>query len=257
MPSQIETAALQLRWHETPWDTAVFGAPVYTIDRIEVRSGNARRDAQPFLDQLAEAGARMASCRLPHDHLRESMLLEDLGFRFVEMIYQPVLADLSSITWQKVSALTVAMATPADLHELMEIAGAAFSHERFHVDPRLPRAIGDLRYQNWVRNAIGHPSQRLQVLRDDPSDEIVGFFVSEDMADGSCYWHLNAISPKAQGRGIGRRAWSTMLAMARDGGARQIRTSVVARNVRVLNLYASLGFRLEPPAMTFHWTDQP
>jgi len=44
-----------------------------------------------------------------------------------------------------------------------------------------------------------------------------------------------------------------MMQFAREAGATEVRSSVVARNVRALNLYASLGFRLDPPTMTFHW----
>lgn len=251
MTNKIETPALRLSWVESSWDAAVFGAPVFTIDHIEVLGESALRDAKEFLDRLAAVGARLSSCRLPHDRLRESMLLEDMGFRFIEMIYQPVLDDLATVVWPHVRPLAVMPAAPADLPALLEIAGNAFSNERFHVDPRLPREAGDRRYQNWVRSAIDHPRQRLQTLRD--GADVVGFFVTELMNDGTCYWHLNAIAPQAQGRGIGRRAWSTMLALARDAGAERVRTSVVARNVRVLNLYATLGFRLESPAMTFHW----
>ncbi len=253
MQNKIDTSALRLSWYESPWDTAVFNAPVYTIDRIEVLTDNAVRDAQQFMKILADSGARMASCRLPHDHLVESMLLEDLGFRFVEMIYQPVLDNLLTTPWESIPPLAVAKATAADLCQLTEIAGNAFANERFHIDPRLPRAIGDKRYQNWVRGAIEHPNQQLQVLRDSGGEEVIGFFITEYLVNRTCYWHLNAIAPQFQGRGIGRRAWSTMLKLAHAEGAAKVRTSVVARNVRVLNLYATLGFRLEPPAMTFHW----
>ena len=253
MLHKIETSALRLAWRESPWDTAVFNAPVYTIELIEVLTDSARRDAQQFMKFLVDSGARLVSCRLPHARLVESILLEDLGFRFIEMIYQPVLDDLLPTTWESLLPMAVVKATAADLPQLTEIAGNAFANERFHIDPRLPRAIGDMRYQNWVRGAIRHPNQQLQVLRETDSDEIIGFFIIEYLDDRTCYWHLNAISPKFQGRGIGRRAWSTMLKLAKAEDAAKVRTSVVARNVRVLNLYATLGFRLEPPAMTFHW----
>lgn len=249
--NKIETPALHLSWVESTWDTAVFGQPVFTIDNIEVLGDGALRDSKALLIRLASAGACMCSCRLPHHRLRESMLLEDLGFRFIEMIYQPVLDDLSTAVWPQVQPLAVKPTELVDLPALLEIAGSAYSNERFHVDPRLPREAADRRYQNWVRNAIDHPRQRLLTLRDGP--EVVGFFVTELTDDRCCYWHLNAIAPRAQGRGIGRRAWTTMLELARAAGAVRVRTSVVARNVRVLNLYATLGFRLEPPAMTFHW----
>ena len=71
--------------------------------------------------------------------------------------------------------------------------------------------------------------------------------------DGTCYWHLNAVATELQGKGYGRRAWSAMLQHAQANGARRVRTSIVARNHRVLNLYARLGFRFPPPLMTLHW----
>jgi RimJ/RimL family protein N-acetyltransferase len=47
-----------------------------------------------------------------------------------------------------------------------------------------------------------------------------------------------------------------MLRHARRIGAQRVRTSVVARNTRVLSLYARLGFTLPAPAMTFHWVKE-
>lgn len=249
--TDIDTVSLRLSCAEASWDTVVFGAPVLVIDRLEVLGDDAHSDAQEFMAYVERRRALLVSCRLPHDQLRESMLLEDLGFKFIEMIYQPVLEQLSKASWPRVAPLAVAYATEDDLVALLEIAGRAFFNERFHVDPRLPCEAGDRRYQNWVRSALNHPRQRLNTLRDGAS--VVGFFVTELTDDGTCYWHLNAISPHFQGQGVGRRAWSTMLDLARDAGAVRVRTSVVARNVRVLNLYAALGFRLAPPAMTFHW----
>ena len=81
----------------------------------------------------------------------------------------------------------------------------------------------------------------------------VALFITETLPGDICYWHLTAIAPHLQGRGYGRRTWETMLEHARRHGARQVRTSIAARNHRVLNLYARLGFHFPPPLMTFHW----
>ena len=102
---------------------------------------------------------------------------------------------------------------------------------------------------------LDHPSQRLHVIRD--GSLLAAFFVTERLADGTCYWHLNAVTPDAQGKGYGRRAWLAMLHQAQGDGAQRVRTSIVARNHRVLNLYARLGFRFPPPLMTFHWVRSP
>ena len=78
-------------------------------------------------------------------------------------------------------------------------------------------------------------------------------FVTEVLDDSTCYWHLNAVAPEMQGQGLGKRAWLTMLALAQQDGNARVRSSIVVRNTRVMNLYAGLGFRFEAPSMTLHW----
>lgn len=246
----IDTRDLRLCWSEAPWDSAIFGHPVLQITEMEVRDSDVVADFSNFEFKREGMGAGMVSCRLSHDQLKESMLLEDRGFRFIEMAYQPEF-DLHSFSPSQDDSLTVSRATQQDLDEILKIAGTSFRNERFHVDPRLDSRLGDLRYCNWVRSSLDHPSQHLQVLRD--GRLIVAFFVTEMLADNTLYWHLNAISPKVQGKGYGKRAWSVMMAQAKQQGAARIRTCIVARNHRVLNLYARLGFRFPPPLMTFHW----
>ncbi|HEY0823963.1 MAG TPA: GNAT family N-acetyltransferase [Ramlibacter sp.] len=248
----IAEDALQLAWSEAPWDTAVFGAPVLQVTGIQVRDARKAAALMPRFEAARDAaGSPFASCRLPHDCLRESMFLEQHGFRFIEMLFQPEFPDLQQATLAAPGGLTVHGATDQDLAWAVEVAGQAFANERFHVDPRLPRGLGDRRYQNWVRSSLGHARQRLLVIRE--GRDAIAFFIVEQLEDGTCYWHLTAVAPDKQGQGYGARVWATMLAHARDAGASRIRTSVVARNHRVLNLYGRLRFRLSAPAMTFHW----
>src|SRR6266536_1824849 len=247
----VDTDGLYLAWTQSPWDTAVYGRPVLQINVIEVRGPSADKDIGAFELARDACGTRLVSCRLSHERLRESMLLEGVGFRFIEMLYQPELGDLQSRDLQHENGLALALAASEDLPAILHIAGTAFRSERFHVDPRLPARLGDQRYQNWVRSSFSHPSQRLYVLHDARS--VIAFFVTENLADGTCYWHLNAVASEVQGRGYGRRAWQAMLGHAQKEGAKRVRTSFVARNHRVLNLYARLGFDFSPPSMTFHW----
>lgn len=247
----VDTPDLYLEWTEAPWDTAIFGFPVLQISRMEVRGQSASSSIRSYEDARDRLGAGLVSCRMPHECLKESMLLEDHGFRFIEMAYMPELNSLAGIELSEKTEINVELAREGDLHALMEIAGSAFRNERFHVDPRLDPALGDERYRRWVQNSFGHPHQRLYVVRD--GAQPVAFFLTEMLADGTCYWHLNAVSPQVQGQGYGRRAWQAMLREAKNAGAQRVRTCIVARNFRVLNLYARLGFRFPPPLMTFHW----
>lgn len=245
----IDTPSLQLVWSEAPWDSVLFGAPVLQIGALTLRDAGAQDDIAAFVEARDRAGAMLVSCRLRHEQLAESMLLEQIGFRFIEMLYQPE-RGLATLTPSS-HGLAVCRAGADDMAEILEAAGSAFNNERFHMDPRLSSAIGDIRYQNWVRSSLDHPLQRLYALRD--GTNLVAFFVTEMRADGTCYWHLTAVAPGLQGRGYGRRAWEAMLEQARNDGAARVQTCIVARNHRVLNLYARLGFRFPPPLMTLHW----
>ena len=247
----IDTPDLYLTWAEAPWDSVIFGYPVLQISSIEVRSPGAVDAIVQFELARDACGSKLVSCRMSHERLRESMLLESIGFRFIEMTYHPELDELQTCNAFSGNGLKVARAEPPDMPTIIAIAGVAFRNERFHVDPRLPSRLGDQRYQNWVSSAISHPAQRLYVVRDGAS--VIAFFVTESLADGTCYWHLNAVAPEAQGQGYGKRAWHAMLGHAQSEGARRVQTSIVARNHRVLNLYARLGFHFPSSMMTFHW----
>ena len=247
----IETPDLYLEWSEAPWDTAVFGAPVLQINNIEVFGSLAVGSFSAFESARDQLGTALVSCRMHHERLKESMLLEDRGFRFIEMVYMPELVNLADLELTEENGVEINLAEEGDLEVLMEIAGSAFRNERFHVDPRLDSKLGDERYRRWVNNSLNHPQQRLYIARD--SAQPVAFFLTEMLADGTCYWHLNAVAPQVQGQGYGRRVWHAMLCEAQKAGAQQVRTCIVARNFRVLNLYARLGFRFPSPLMTFHW----
>lgn len=170
MSDQLITPSLRLTWIRAPWDEVVCKFPVIQIDDIKIMGDHAAADMQLFAQQRDAAGARLVSCRLPHDRMAESMLLEDCGFRFIEMVYAPEL---------------------------------------------------DLRGLDFAAHA-------------------------DSLAIGRA-------APNAQGQGYGRRAWSSMLRQAKRCGSERVRTSVVARNNRALNLYARLGFSFSQPKMTFHW----
>lgn len=251
MAEQINSTSLAMTWSEAPWDQVVLGFPVLQITALEIRGPAAAEDFLIFERARDDMGAGLVSCRLPHQSLPESMLLEEHGFRFIEMVYRPELELSKLASEDRYEGLAVSRASNSDMQTLLEIAGSAFRNERFRMDPRLDPTASDLRYQNWVAGSQRHTAQQLYVVRD--ATRIVAFFITELFDDGICYWHLNALAPDAQGQGYGRRVWLCMLDQARKAGAHCVCSSIVARNVRVLGLYARLGFQFAPPTMTFHW----
>lgn len=250
---EIASPAIKLSADLVSWDTETFGFPVAQIHALEiVEPQGAKNDyLASFMDWLVEHDVQLVSCRLLHDKLRESMFLEEHGFRFVEMVLHPRLETLADLGLEAANRLSVAYAEEADLPELQSIAERAFGLERYHVDPRFDPRLGDLRYARWVHNSFRHPRQRLLKIQD--NKRLVAFFIVEVLPNNKVYWHLTAVSPQWQGQGYGRRAWQTMLQHHWEEGLSSVSTTISVRNIAVMNLYSSLNFRFTPPEMTFHW----
>jgi GNAT superfamily N-acetyltransferase len=234
-----------------PWDTRAFGFPVAQIDALEF---TALSDPAPTLARLeswlGDHHVSLVSCRLDSLRLRESMLLEDVGFRFIEMVYSPVLAPLPP-GLDAGDEVVIDLARGEDHAALEAIASSVFTTGRHVLDWRLEPAAGHVRYRDWLQGAIADPGQ--EVLKASVGSAVVAFFVVEPRPEDSMYWHLTAVASEWQGRGIGRAVWRGMIARHRAAGVRLIETTISAHNMATLNLYAGLGFRFAAPRATFHW----
>lgn len=251
----IDTDAIRLSASLVPWDTESFGIRVAQVDRIQVGEfRQAEADLRPLRDWLAHHGMQLASCRLNHGCLRESFVLEAIGFRFVEMVYAMEIdvgpefaaaADAPGLHWR--------MASQEDLALLSHIAASAFVTGRWTVDWRVGEELAGKRYADWVRRSLHNPRHDVLVAVYD--GEIAGFFVVEVKQQGSAYWHLTAVAPEFRGRGVGRAMWRSMVGRHAMAGLSCVRTTIAARNLPVVNLYAKLGWRYVACQMTFHWVD--
>jgi ribosomal protein S18 acetylase RimI-like enzyme len=248
---ELAGPALFIQCMMVPWDTDVFGFPVAQFQLIRlVDAEQAMAEFKVVADWLDERKVRLASCRLPHDRLRESMFLEEQHFRFVEMVLHPRLDRLAQRELPE-DTLVIAKAEESDLAAIEAIAERAFGYERYHMDHRLDPLLADKRYSRWVRNSFSHPRQQLLKIHD--GAHLIAFFIVEINDEGHAYWHLTAVAREWQGRGYGRRVWQAMLRRHRNEGVEYVSTTISARNIPVLNLYARLGFGFLPPEMTFHW----
>ncbi len=233
------------------WDAEVFGFPVAQIESLRVSEDRlAHAEFRRAREWFTTEGVRFVSCRLHHERLAESIFLEEEQFRFIEMVLHPHITGLDRLELAE-NGMLIAPATEADLPALIDIAESAFSHERFHIDPRMDSMRANMRYGNWVKGCMSHPTQSLLKVTD--AGALAALFVVEFRDPVTVYWHLTAVSPHFQGKGIGRRAWRAMMRHHQLQGVRAIETTISARNTRILNLYASLGYRFLPPEMTFHY----
>lgn len=248
--ARFEGAGAVIECSLVPWDTDIFGFPVAQIDRIELGE-----DADPaavldaFEGWCADHAVRLVSCRLDHARLRESMALEVTGFRFVETVYGPRFDRFDAVGTPR-HAVRLDEATEADLAGIEAIAYSAFSTGRFVLDERLDPELSRRRYATWVRTSFA--SDRQTVLKAVVDGELAGFLVVERRPDSSVYWHLTAIAPGWQGKGVGTSVWQTALLRHGADGATAVETTISGHNLAAINLYARLGFSFASAQMTFH-----
>jgi len=251
-PQFINTPELAMEYFLVPWDSEAFGFPVAHVQHIALRDGNAEPAFQQFEQWCRENNCRLVSCRMPHDRLRESGFLERHFFRFIEMVYKPRFESLAELA-DRESALDIREAAAADLPEVEQIARSAFATGRFVLDPQFPAGLGNERYVTWVRNSFADAQH--QVIKAIVDGRLAGFFIVEERQDGTAYWHLTAIAPDFQGRGLGQALWQAMMIRHRRAGMHRIETTISAHNTAVINLYAKLGFTFGGAEMTLHRTE--
>ena len=163
------------------------------------------------------------------------------GFRFVELVYVPRLGSFDRVS-APLHRIDVLPATQDDLGQVEDIAYTAFTTGRFLLDGRLDPDLSRRRYGTWVRTSLR--SREQSVLKAELAGSLVGFFIVEDTPDRNVYWHLTAVAPQWQGKGIGLSLWQTMLMRHKSEGAVSVATTISGHNLPALNLYARLGFNI-------------
>jgi len=247
----IATDNLKMDYFLVPWDTEIFNCQVAQISIIEIdNQSQAKKDLKPYQEWCDQQKIEFCSCRIAHDKIKESIFLEEQGFRFIELNYQPVLTNLQKLIFND-SDIQIAVADEHDQPLLADAAATIFHHERFHIDPRINSDLANNRYRIWLENGFKLPQQT--VLKCSLNSKIIGFFVIEYPEPKHCFWSLVGILPNYQGQGLGKKVWQAMLHWHQIAGVERVSTSISSHNISVFNLYVALGFRFPMPNSTFHW----
>lgn len=235
-----------------PWDTKLLGKPVAQLSNFVLKGETLSSASGRLLaDWLVENRIGLCATRVSQQSIIEIGCLQQLGFRFIELNFNPLLKELRSGQFTTDHAVSIVDAETCDEPILRTMAQQAFPFGRFHQDHRIGAAIGNVRYGQWVSNSFENLSQRcLKII---VAGEIIGFFIIESPAKQKSYWSLTAIAPGVRGRSLGYRIWTSMLAWEAERGITVVETSISSHNVPVMNLYVKLGFRFPPPSVTLHW----
>jgi RimJ/RimL family protein N-acetyltransferase len=248
----VDNNNIHLSSQLSKWDTEIFGFNVAVLDKFKIRNfEKIQFEFNLYKEWLINNSIKIVSCRLENTYLEESFFLEESGFRFIEMVLHPTIFDLQNYNCA-INNFLVLPSKKEDLKIIKNIALNAFSHERYHLDPRFDNELANIRYETWVNNTTKEDSNQLLLKIIDNMGSILAFFVIEELDGNSVYWHLTAVNPEFQNKKLGYLIWMSVINYCKNLGFKSIDTTISARNIRVLNLYSKLNFRFKSPDMTFH-----
>lgn len=210
-----------------PWDSKVFG-----IDAFEIREASA--------EVLAEAAGVPGHFTVRVDPLFPKKPLHESGFYYCDTLIEPY-CTANAFNYYGHEKVTIS--EDVSIAELVAVLAGAFRYDRFHRDFNIEGRSADLRYENWLKD-LYFAKNCLGLLFD---GQVAGFF---------CFTQekilLHALHENFRGRGLAKFFWSAACRKMFDSGHAEIRSSISAANVPVLNLYASLGFRFRNPVDIYH-----
>ncbi len=226
-----------------PFETAIFGAPVWRLDVVDGSAGLARAALRAVVDDARRQDVALVSCRVPADSASDAPLT-GAGFRHVERLltFERPLDDGPTVPAD--------LATPEEADAVAEIGASTFSHDRYHADPALSDAAADEIKRQWVRNGVAGRADAPIVARVDGA--IAGFNLCMRRGDMAVI-DLIGVAAAYRRRGIGRRLVRAALGHY-AGVCARMRVGTQAANAPSIALYRGEGFAQVEAADTYHWT---
>ena len=211
----------------TPWDTAAFGMPTWELTEYSAAA----------LQQAAQTAGHHT---IKVDPLADKRMLQEHGFYYCDTLIEPY---CGSARLRPALHADATIAGEPDADEVLSICHGAFAHGRFHRDFNLSKEAADKRYDNWLRQLL----DKKQVYGLYWQGALAGFVAY----DGNSLL-LHAVAEQYRGKGCSKFWWSAVCGELLATGHDEVKSSISAGNLAVLNLYASLGFSFRNPQDIYH-----
>lgn len=206
----------------TPWDTTAFGMPTWEL--LEY--------SEVALQQAAQTRGHHT---IKVDPLADKRLLHEYGFYYCDTLIEPRCKAAQLRSAHHPDA-TISKAVVAG--QVLLVCHGAFMHGRFHRDFNMSKAAADLRYDNWLKQLL----EAQQVYGLYWQGTLAGFIGYNDNT-----LVLHALKEEYRGKGLSKYWWSGVCGALLANGHDEVKSSISAINLAVLNLYASLGFSFKNP----------
>jgi ribosomal protein S18 acetylase RimI-like enzyme len=183
-------------------------------------------------------------CKVPLSEISTIHMLEEHGFRFVEVQFQTTYKireryDLSQHPYE------YRPAEEADLAALEQLVAETFNHDRYSVDPDLPEGAGGKRYARYVAKSVRAADEFAFKLVNTQTSEIVGFHTYAYSGGTQARFYLAGVRRAYRGSGLGLTLNQYAINEMHDRGIRKITTHQSAANHAIINLEVGyFGFRV-------------
>jgi hypothetical protein len=211
----------------TPWDTVPFGMPTWELTEYSEKA-------------LQQALQTVGHHTLKVDPLADKRLLHEYGFYYCDTLIEP---NCNVARLRVIQHPDATIAKDVDAEQALAICHGAFAHGRFHRDFNLSKAAADLRYDRWLKQVLDEQ----QVYGLYWQGVLAGF-----IGHNGNNLVLHALATQCRGKGWSKYWWSAVCDDLLKNGHNEVKSSISASNLAVLNLYVSLGFSFRNPQDIYH-----
>lgn len=243
-------------WSIAGLESQVFGFSAARLEHLVAQGGyDTRREIThcllvDLLGQCVADGIQHISLRVAAADSASIHALEEAGFLLVDglITYGRILGEdplpAPSPNFQ------VRSVTAEDLPEITALAGSAFSFDRLHVDPAVPKAAANEIHTRWLTNSCA-PEVADHVLVAVDAEGPLGYSVFRinqatvpHLGEPLGVWVIAASHERARGMGVAKSMCLVMLDWYKKQGVRIVEGGTQLANVASARLHESCGFRV-------------
>jgi len=258
----IKVGTSTLHYSVIPWDSTYLSN---TTVEIEDYSATSKADLVKLMARLElslhlKKGDLLFS-KIPLKDFRKIRLLDESGFYCME---QTITLDINLSMWDPDrfgfpmdESYQFIPALPSDKKAICRIARTTFTADRFHMDPLIPKAGADFRFEMWIENSFRSKDSVYKFA--DKKGKIISFFIYRAHKDHAEF-RLAGLDPEYIGKGLGKMLYHHMYRELKKQSYTKVLSVISLNNLPVLNVYMYLGCaKFFDPLITLHKviTSQP
>ncbi|CUH74798.1 TDP-fucosamine acetyltransferase [Tritonibacter multivorans] len=232
---------------EAVWEKRNLGLDVL---EVELGSDDCPTDVVTALENLPAAD--YVSVKVPAGNVALTNAIEDIGFRFREMLSTVEVVNLPDLD-RIMSRYAQHMSTgPAADHEIEEIfdhiRDGMFTTDRFSLDPAFSAVQSSSRYCGWISDEVARGAELQSIAF---KGKFVGFFLVRDAGGGRFHSLLAGIFPAFQHMGLGYFINHMAYVHCFEKGAKTVSTTFSSNNLGASNIHNIISTRLTSQCYVF------